>query len=131
MRDAASVITQAVKGITENLADFFEVSLRRMYEILSTDSSYPKTKRLIRAIAHCDRSDDKWRVKVIKADLDALFTELLGDGMTKEIDCALLHAELTDVIKARLEKKPKAERLKECREAISVLHDEIAFLKKQ
>jgi len=131
MRDSSSVTTQATDGITQNLAKVYEVSLSRMYEILSTDNPIPRSKRLIRAVSHCDRSPEKLRVKLIKADLDALFSELLGDQMSKEIDCALLHAELTDVIKARLEKKSKAERLKECREAVSVLNDEIAFLEKE
>lgn len=131
MKDSMDVTTQATKGLAEDLARVFEVTLSRMYEILSKDNPLPKTKRLIRAVAHCDRSDDKWRVKVMKADFDALFSELLGDGISTEIDCALLHAELTDVIRARLEKKPRAERLNECREAISVLNDEIAFLEKE
>jgi len=130
MKDLMDVTTQATKGMAEDLAREFEVTLSRMYEILSKDNPIPKSKRLIRAVSHCDRSDDKYPVKLIKADFDALFSELLGDQMSKEIDCALLHAELTDVIKARLEKKTKAERLNECREAISILNDEIAFLEK-
>lgn len=130
MRDASSVITAAADGLVKEIASEYELSERRIYEILSTDNPYPKTKRLIRVIAHCDKSDDKWRVKLIKADLAALFSELLGENIQQEIDSARLHSELNDAIYAKLKGLSRADRLKECREAVSILADEIAFLEK-
>lgn len=108
MQNHQSVITQAVDGIGVKLAELYDLSVGRLYQILEADN-YGKTKRLIRLIAVIDKE----RVKLIKADLDAFFAELLCDGKTAEPDCAELHSELNDVIQAKLKGLPRGERLKE------------------
>lgn len=123
MQNIHSAITQAVKGIGEQLAEIYGVSVARLYQILEADY-YGKTRRLIRAIAAVDRE----RVRIIKADLDALFDELLSPARVAEVNAADLHAELNDVIHAKLKGLPRADRLRECREAVAILNDEIAHL---
>ena len=133
MMDSTSVITQATKGLAEDLAEDYDVSLTRMYEILGKDSPHPKEKKLIRAIARCDKSPDKWRVRIIKADFDSLFFRLLKDTVSGSdgVDCAELHLQLFEAIQAKLKGLPKAERLKEAREARAILDMEIESLEKE
>ena len=126
MQNLHSVITTAVDGIGVKLAELYEISVSRLYQILEADN-YGKTKRLIRFIA----AIDKERVKLIKADLDALFAELLCDSNTPEPDCAELHSELNDVIQAKLKNLPRDERLKECWQAKAILDAEIASLEER
>jgi hypothetical protein len=123
MQQQISTITQAVEGIGVRLAELYDISVSRLYQILEADF-YGKTKRLIRMIA----AIDKERVKIIKADLDALFCELLGETETREVPCADLHKELTDVIQAKLNDFPKDIRLHECRQAVAALSQEISSL---
>jgi hypothetical protein len=130
MMDSSNVITAATKGIVEELAAEYEVGQRRMYEILSTDNPVPKAKKLIRRIAHCDKSKHKDRVRLIKADIDAMFAQILGDCEAGEVAPARLHSELSEAVSAKLEGKPKAERLKECREARAILDMEIECLER-
>lgn len=114
MRDAASVITHAVKGITEELASDYEVSLPRMYEILSTDCPYPKAKKLIRKIGKHNPAG----AALIKADLDSMFSDILGDEL-ELYTAADLHREAFEAVQTCLEHKCKADRLKELRELIA------------
>jgi uncharacterized protein with ATP-grasp and redox domains len=113
MRDSTEVIAHVVEGHGPKLAKALEVSLSRCYEILSTDNPYPKSKRLIRKIAEVNRPG----VRLIKADMDALFDELLGE--TQPCCAADLHKEAFEAVQASLEGKPKAEQMKELRELIS------------
>lgn len=119
MRDASSVITQAVKGITGDLAEEYELSEARMYELLGKDCTYPKTKKLIRSIAHCDDSKDKWRVRLIKADLDAMFEKILSDA-DDQISAADIHKETSELVQSVLTNQPRAVITKEARDVISV-----------
>lgn len=130
MRDATSVITTATDGIVKDLAKEYEVSLGRMYELLSTDNPLPKTKKLIRKIGHVDTSPDKWRVRLCKADIDAMFCEILGETESGEVDAACMHSELSEAIQAKLSGLSRADRLKECREAKAILDMEINHLEK-
>jgi hypothetical protein len=123
MQNPNNIITAAVEGIGVKLAGFYDISVARLYQILEADH-YGKTKRLIRCIA----AIDKERIKLIKADLDAFFCELLGDVPPAEVDCAYLHGELTDVIQAKLKGLSPMERLQECLEAKSALNAEIASI---
>jgi hypothetical protein len=123
MQKADSVITQAAKGIVEELADEYGVGISRMYQILEQDT-YNRTAKLKRRIARVDKE----RARLIKAADDALWAEIFGDECPKEIDCAALNDELTDVIKARLHNLPRADRLRECWEARIALDAEIASL---
>ena len=126
MLDAHSVITQAVNGHTLELARHMEISSSRLHQKLGPDCVYPKTKRLIRDI-HAVSPEG---TSLIKADLDAMFEELLGNG-SGDIDDAELHAELFDAMHAKLKDMPRAIRLKECREAVVALNKEIGSLEKQ
>lgn len=126
MQNSNSIITLAVEGIGVKLAELYDLSVARLYQILEADH-YGKTKRLIRFIAAIDKS----RIRLIKADLDALFSELLGQDKTVEVDCAYLHGELSDVIQAKLKKLAPSERLRECLEARIALDAEIAVLKQE
>jgi uncharacterized protein with ATP-grasp and redox domains len=114
MRNSTDVIAEVVNGKGPELALVLEVSKSRCYEILSTDNPYPKAKRLIRAIAQIV---DARSIAVIKADLDAMFDELLCDG-----DCittAELTRELFEGGQSVVEEKPIAEQKKELRETIA------------
>jgi hypothetical protein len=114
MQDPASVITQATAGKVKELAAEFEVSLGRMYELLSTDCPYPKCKRLIRKIARVNPS----AVPMVKADMDALFFDLLTQ--TASTDVVELHKESFEAMQSVLEKQPKDVQRKEIREIIGV-----------
>lgn len=124
-QDNNSVITQAVDGIGVRLAKLYGLTEGRMYQILVADN-YGKTKRLIRLIALISKD----RARLIKADIDAFFAEVLGDEI-RIVSDARLHSELSDAIQAKLMNKPRSERLRECREAVDVLNLEIQCLQKE
>lgn len=126
MQDSKSVITTAAKPIVEELRKEYEVGTTRMYEILSTDNPYPKTKKLIRRIGRLNKEG----ARLIKADLDAMFCEILGEEFCEPSD-AELAKELCDVFHARLAGKSRADRLHECRQALAVLHREMAAIEKE
>lgn len=114
MRDATDVITEAVNGHTEALASEFEVSTARMYQLLSTHCTYPKTKLLIRAIGKVSKRG----ARLIKADLDAMFADILGD--IPEPACPHeLHRESFEAVSAVYEQKPVADQAKELRDLIA------------
>lgn len=115
MQDSSSVITDAAKGIVEKMAEEMEVKPGRMYEILGKDNPYPKAKRLIRVIARIDKE----RVRSIKADLDAMFCQILGEEDC-QIDVAEFYRETSQAVGAILEKKPVREQVKEVREMVAV-----------
>ena len=124
MRDPKSVITAAAKPVFDELVKEYEVSDSRMYEILSKDNPYPKAKRLIRAVGRYNPAG----ARLIKADLDAMFTDILDEETIKAPTDAELAKELHDVIHARLAGLTRAERLAECREALAVIHSEMAAI---
>lgn len=111
MRNSGCVIAQVVNGKGPKLAEILELSESRTYEILSTDNPYPKTKRLIRALAQI--AD----VTPIKADLDAMFAEILDD--TPAITNADLTRELFEGGHSVVADKPIAEQKRELREAMA------------
>lgn len=114
MRDATDVITEAVNGHTEALAAEFEVSTARMYQLLSTHCTYPKTKLLIRAIGKVSKRG----ARLIKADLDAMFHDILGD--IPEPACPHeLHRESFEAVSAIYEQKSVADQAKELRDLIA------------
>ena len=121
MLDPRDVTTEATKGFVEELARRREISLRRMYEILTTDNPLPKSKRLIRDIEAVNHAG----YELVKADMLALFAELDGDA-SPDVAIAEMSQELHDPLQARLEQRSKAERLSECRQAIVVLAKEIS-----
>lgn len=122
-RDAASVITDATEEIVQALADDYEVSLPRMYEMLGRQCFYPKTKVLIRRIA----AHNQEGARLIKADLMAMFDDIL-DPVTETVTDAEMHEQLNDAVQARLRDAPRAIRLRENREALEVLSRDIADL---
>lgn len=111
MQDPKSVITTAAKGLVRDLAEEFEVSESRMYEILSKDNPYPRTKRLIRAIGRVNPEG----ARAIKADLDAMFSQILNE--VEPVDLAAFHKETTEAFHAMLAGEPRDVQLKELREA--------------
>lgn len=127
MRDSHSVITQATEGIVKKLADRREISVARMYEQLSeTQCVYPKAKLLIRDIG----SISKERARLIKADLDALFREILDDDAAEEIDIAELHRESSEAVHAVLSHQAKEIQKKEIREMVAVGEKALEVLEK-
>lgn len=126
MKDAASVISQATDGIGVELAKEYEVSQGRMYEILGKDCPYQKTKKLIRAIGHVDETPSRARVRLIKADLDAMFADILGERASDSGPCVKrLHKEAFEAIDSQLEGKSTPEQLKELRDLAVVVNQMI------
>jgi hypothetical protein len=116
MRDSRSVITNSVKGIaTEDLAKEMDVSTTRMYEILDRDNPHPKAKQLIRAIG----KNSSKGARLIKADLDSMFSDILGESSatTTAVD---LHREAFEAVQSLLEDKCDGDKSRELRELISV-----------
>lgn len=125
MQDAYSVITHATVGFVERLAAEREISLRRMYEILGKDNPYPKAKRLIREIGKLNPKG----VREIRADMDAMFADILG-GEDREVTAAELHKEAFEAVDAMLENKSAAEQLMELRELVAVAQMKIEGIEK-
>jgi hypothetical protein len=126
MKDALSVITAATEGIVENLRKDYEVEKTRMYEMLGAQCVYPKAKVLIRRIA----AHNQKGARLIKADLMAMFDDILEPD-----DCDVTFAEFVketnDAQNAKLSNAPKCERLKEDREALDVIHRDMANLERE
>jgi hypothetical protein len=114
MMDSTSVTSQATHGIVKELAAEYEVSLSRMYEILGKDCPYPKTRKLIRRIARHNQEG----ARLIKADLDALFSEVLQVQEAPSLED--LHKEAFEAVNAMLADKPKAVKEAELRELIAI-----------
>src|SRR5688572_24242501 len=125
MRNSTDVITQVVNGKGPQLAQVLEVSVSRVYEILSTDNPYPKAKRLIRAIAQVNLGG----VALIKADIDAMFADILNesDGAACPHE---LHKESYEATAAVFEDKPKAVKRKELLDVMAAAGKHIRDLDK-
>ncbi len=126
MMDSGSVVTHAVKGIVDKLADEMEVSLPRMYEILGKDCPVPKAKRLIRAIAKHSQPG----ARLIRADFNAMWEEILvpKDEAVTAVD---LHREAFEAVQACLEDKSPANQARELQELISVASQMLEGIEKQ
>lgn len=114
MMDSTSVISHATKGIVSELANDYEVTVQRMYEILGKDNPYPKVRKLIRSIARHNQEG----ARLIKADLDALFTDVLEDSVKASLED--LHRESFEAVQALLADKPRAVKEAELRELIAI-----------
>jgi hypothetical protein len=125
MQDARSVITHATAKHVSELAQEMEVSTSRMYEMLGPQCTYPKTKRLIRAIAKVNRPG----VRAIKADMIALFDELLNDD-DREVTAAELHKEAFEAVDAMLSGKSADDQVEELRELVAVAELKIKGIEK-
>ena len=112
--DSTSVISQATHGIVKELAEDYEVSGSRMYEILGKDNPYPKARKLIRRIARHNQEG----ARLIKADLDALFTDVLEEHEAPSLED--LHRESFEAIQSLLCNKPKSVKEAELRELIAI-----------
>jgi len=115
MRNAEDVITTAVNGYTEELAAEYEVSTARMYQLLSTHCSYPKTKILIRRIAGLTQAG----ARLIKADIDALWADVLHDIDPLEASVQELHKESSEAVQSVLNNDPIADQKNELRQAMA------------
>lgn len=115
MMDSESVITHATHGIVKEIAADYEVSLTRAYEMLGGQCAYAKAKRLIRAIARHNQSG----ARLIKADLDAMFADILTKE-DKEYTASDLHKEAFEAVHCLLENKAPSDQKQELRELITV-----------
>jgi uncharacterized protein with ATP-grasp and redox domains len=125
MQDARSVITHATAKHVGELAQEMEVGLSRMYEILGKDNPYPKCKRLIRKIAKVNLAG----VRPIKADMMALFDELLRDD-DRDVTAAELHKEAFEAVDAMLSGKSADEQIQELRELVAIAQLKISGIEK-
>lgn len=116
MKDAYSVITDATHGIVPRLARRREISERRMHEILGDQCTYPKTKRLIRDIAAVNQAG----ARLIKADMDAFWHDVLDPAEGDEVSIQELHKEAYEAIDALLDGKDPANIQTQLRELIAV-----------
>jgi hypothetical protein len=126
MKDAKCVITEATKGIVDKLADRRGITYRRMSEILGPDNPYPKAKWLITDIAEFNSHG----VRLIKADVDALFDSLLGKEPCEDVTDADLNREAFEAIDAVLRGKCAADQLRELRELVAVCEKKISAIEK-
>ena len=108
------------------MAREMEVGQTRMYEMLDDQCVYPKAKRLIRVIGKFNIEG----VRLVKADLDAMFDELLGTSEKAEVTAALLHKEAFEAIDALLTDKPAAVCKQELRELIAVAEQKLEGIEK-
>lgn len=126
MHDATDVIWTAAEGHVEELAKRREIRPRRMYEILGKDNPYPKAKRLIREIGAVNPQG----ARLIKADMDALFTDVLSETRLPDVSTQKLHKEAFEAIDALLAGKSPADCLKELRELDAVVQLKIEGIEK-
>lgn len=126
MQDARDVICQAAKGHVEEIARRREIKPGRMYEILGKDNPYPKSKLLIRDIAAVNLEG----VRLVKADMDALWSELFGPAELPAVTAQDLHREAFEAVDALLAGKPAAECMKELRELIAIAQLKLDGLEK-
>lgn len=133
MRDAKLVTTEAAKGLTDKLAEFWEVSTSWVSEFFGKDNPYPKFRRMVRAIAGVTKGRERRRrLMIIKVDFNAFIDELIGDASGKgEVEACVLCDELYDVMRTKMAKMSPAERLKELREADAIIQQEINALTKE
>lgn len=123
MRNQSDVLAHVVNGHGPKLAEILEVSVSRCYEILSTDNPLPKAKRLIRAIAQVNPEG----IRLIKADLDAMFHDLLHD-LDGDACISEFHHETSEATQAVLTDKPKPVQRKEMLDVIAVAAKHIRTL---
>lgn len=114
MIDAANVIGIATHGIVKDLAQDYEVSLSRMYELLGGQCNYPKSKKLIRAIARHNQAG----ARLIKADLDAMFTDILEEAREPSLED--IHKEAFEAVDSMLRDKPAATQKIELLELVDI-----------
>lgn len=114
MIDAANVIGIATHGIVKDLAEDYEVSLSRMYEMLGGQCNYPKAKKLIRAIARHNQAG----ARLIKADLDAMFTDILEEADEPSLED--VHKECFEAVDSILRNKPLPEQKTELLELVDI-----------
>jgi energy-converting hydrogenase A subunit M len=116
MKDAHSVITAATDGCVGKLAQRREISERRMHEMLGDQCVYPKSKRLIRDIAAVNQTG----ARLIKADLDAFWQDVLGPAEPDTVSIQELHKEAYEAIDALLDGKDLGNIQIQLRELIAV-----------
>jgi hypothetical protein len=126
MQDPHSVITQAAAGHVIELAEEYGVRITRMYEILGKDNPYPKSRTLIRRLGKFNKQG----VRLIRADMNALFTQILGDQPPADITAAAVHKEAFEAIDAMLTNKPAGQQIDELRELIAVCEQKIAGIER-
>jgi hypothetical protein len=114
MQDSRSVITHVTKGIVDNLADDYEVSLSRMYEILGKDNPYPKAKKLIRAIARHNQNG----LRLIRADMDSLFADLIVHADEPSLED--IHKEAFEAVDSILRDKPVSDQKTQLLELVDI-----------
>lgn len=114
MMDSTSVIGLATHGIVKKLAEDYEVSLSRMYEMLGGQCTYAKTRKLIRMIARHNQDG----ARLIKADLDALFADILDE--VEEPALEDIHKEAFEAIDSVLRNKPLSDQKTQVLELLDI-----------
>lgn len=125
MRNSADVIAQAVDRKGPDIAEALDMSVSRFYEFVSTDNPLPKFKRLVHGIAKVNL-DGVW---LIKADVDAMFLDILEDA--GEVTIAELHKESSEAVQSALNNDPLDVQIRETREAIAAKQRHLISLEKQ
>lgn len=125
MIDAANVIGIATQGIVKELAQDYEVSLARMYEMLGDQCTYPKSKKLIRAIAHRNQAG----ARLIKADLDAMFADVLQENAEPSLE--EIHREAFEAVDSILCDKPPATQRLELLELLTICQSKLEGIERK
>jgi hypothetical protein len=92
-----------------------------MYEILGKDNPYPKAKVLIRDIGEFNKAG----VRLIKADMDAMFAAILAGDSGHVPTVATVHHDAYEAIDAMLQGRPAGEQLDKLRGLAAVVNQKI------
>ena len=127
MQDSHLSTVHASEGHAKQLAHAFQVSLARMYEILSKDNPEPKFKRLVREISLVNPHS----IAEIKADFGAFCDSLIERLPSARPHIAELHRECSEAVQARLEQKPLRTQRNETLQAIAKLQSDLRCINRE
>ena len=125
MLDSHSIITHVTHGIVKELADEYECSLQRAYEMLGNQCVYPKAKKLIRTIARLNPEG----ARMIKTDLDSMFADILA--VNDEPTLEDIHRETFEAVDALLCNKPIGVQKKELIELVTICQSKLAGIERR
>ena len=125
MLDSHSIITHVTHGIVKELADEYECSLQRAYEMLGNQCVYPKAKKLIRTIARLNPEG----ARMIKADMDSMFADILTP--IEEPTLEDLHKEAFEAVDSVLRNRPAAEQKLQVMELLEICQRKLAGLERR
>lgn len=123
MQSPNDIIALAANGQVKQIAEALEVSLSRMYELLSRDNPYPKLRRILRPLGLFNPDG----LRMVQSDFNAFCASILGE-CEEHISGATLHKELNEAIQCHLNKAAIADQRREISEAIAVLQKRLLEL---